>query len=262
MGPRSLGPRPAADITADLLQGIPLGLTFGTLPFILKAKLSYSKLAVFALSTWPYSLKLFWSPIVDSIFVPKWGRRKSWVVPVQALVGLMLWFIGARVETWLQGVSAAVENVHREADMQDVNIHFLTMIFGSLILAAATQDIAVDGWALTLLSPPNLSYASTAQTIGLGIGSALAFTVFLALNSVDFANKYFRSVPLDVPLVTLGPYLKFWGLIYLVVTAWLMFFKKEDPVAAGDPDLDVKKVYRIMWSIISLKSKLNGVLPS
>ncbi|EJT48002.1 hypothetical protein A1Q1_03040 [Trichosporon asahii var. asahii CBS 2479] len=120
--------------------------------------------------------------------------------------------------------------------------------------APATQDIAVDGWALTLLSPPNLSYASTAQTIGLGIGSALAFTVFLALNSVDFANRYFRSVPADVPLVTLGPYMKFWGLIYLVVTVWLVFFKTEDPVSATDPDLDVKKVYRVMWSIVSLKN--------
>lgn len=195
---------------------------------------------MFALSTWPYSLKLLWSPIVDAIFVPRWGRRKSWIVPVQALVGVMLWFIGSRVEGWLQG---------------DINIHFLTMMFGSLILAAATQDIAVDGWALTLLSPPNLSYASTAQTIGLGIGSALAFTVFLALNSVDFANRYFRAVPAAVPAVTLGPYLKFWGLMYLVVTVWLVFGKTEDPVAESNPDLDVKKVYRVMWSIVSLKSE-------
>jgi len=68
-----------------------------------------------------------------------------------------------------------------------LDVRFITAVFGSLILAAATQDIAVDGWALTLLSPSNLSYASTAQTIGLGIGNALSFTVFLAFNSVDFS---------------------------------------------------------------------------
>lgn len=89
-----------------LLQGIPLGLTFGTLPFLLKPRLSYSALAAFALSTWPYSLKLFWSPVVDAWFVPKWGRRKSWVVPVQAIVGVGLWIIGHRVEGWLQAVSS------------------------------------------------------------------------------------------------------------------------------------------------------------
>lgn len=94
-----------ADTNPTRLQGIPLGLTFGTLPFLLKPHLSYSQLAVFALSTWPYSLKLLWSPIVDAWFVRKWGRRKSWIVPVQAIVGLGLWVIGGRVEDWLDQVS-------------------------------------------------------------------------------------------------------------------------------------------------------------
>lgn len=48
-------------------------------------------------------------------------------------------------------------------------------------------DIAVDGWALTLLSQENLSFASTCQTIGLNTGFFASFTVFLALNSEVFA---------------------------------------------------------------------------
>jgi len=95
----------AASSSPNRLQGIPLGLTFGTLPFLLKAHLSYSQLAVFSLATWPYSLKLLWSPIVDSWFVHKWGRRKSWIVPVQAIVGLGLWLIGGRIESWINAVS-------------------------------------------------------------------------------------------------------------------------------------------------------------
>ncbi|CAD6589699.1 MAG: hypothetical protein TREMPRED_005478 [Tremellales sp. Tagirdzhanova-0007] len=223
-----------------LLQGIPLGLTFGTLPFLLKPHLSYSQLAIFALSTWPYSLKLLWSPIVDACFVRKWGRRKSWIVPVQGIVGLGLWIIGGRIEGWLEG--------------NTVDVRFITAVFGCLILAAATQDIAVDGWALTLLSPSNLSYASTAQTIGLGIGSALSFTVFLAINSVDFSNKYFRSEPLTYGLVSLGGYMRFWAFVYAAVTVWLARFKTEDPVSEDDPDMDVRKVYSIMWSILRLKN--------
>ncbi|KAK8861723.1 hypothetical protein IAR55_002546 [Kwoniella newhampshirensis] len=222
------------------LQGIPLGLTFGTLPFLLKSHLSYSQLAIFALSTWPYSLKLLWSPIVDAWFVKKWGRRKSWIVPVQGLVGLGMWIIGGRVGGWLEA--------------ETINIKFITGVFGALILAAATQDIAVDGWALTLLSQPNLSYASTAQTIGIGIGNALSFTVFLAFNSVEFSNKYFRSSPLDYPLVSLGGYLRFWAVVFIAVTVWLALYKTEDPASDDDPDMDVKKVYKVMWSIVRLKN--------
>lgn len=155
-----------------------------------------------------------------------------------------------------------------------MDIKFLTAVFGSLILAAATQDIAVDGkpsppntrpsptnphsigWALTLLSQPNLSYASTAQTIGIGIGNALSFTVFLAFNSVEFSNKYFRSPsqPLDYPLVSLGGYMRFWAVVFVGVTVGLAILKKEDPPSEDDPDMDVKKVYKVMWSIVRLKS--------
>src|SRR5258708_4652636 len=60
-----------------------------------------------------------------------------------------------------------------------------------LVFFAATQDIAVDGWALTLLSEDAKSYASTAQTVGLNTGYFASFTVFLALNSAEFALVYY-----------------------------------------------------------------------
>jgi hypothetical protein len=69
-------------------------------------------------------------------------------------------------------------------------------------------------------------------------------------------NKYFRSTPLEYGLISLGGYLRFWALVFLVVTAWLAFVKKEDAVSENDPDMDVKKVYKVMWSIIRLKSML------
>jgi hypothetical protein len=67
-------------------------------------------------------------------------------------------------------------------------------------------------------------------------------------------NKYFRSTPLEYGLVSLGGYLRFWSIIFLLVTVWLAFVKKEDAVSEDDPDMDVKKVYKVMWSIVRLKS--------
>jgi len=49
------------------------------------------------------------------------------------------------------------------------------------------------GWALTLLSPESLTYASTCQTVGLNTGYFASFTVFLAFNSEDFAYAPFLS---------------------------------------------------------------------
>jgi hypothetical protein len=44
--------------------------------------------------------------------------------------------------------------------------------------------------------------------------------------------------------------------VFIIVTVWLATFKKEDPVSEDDPDMDVKKVYKVMWSIVQLKSEL------
>jgi glucan phosphoethanolaminetransferase (alkaline phosphatase superfamily) len=73
-----------------LLQGVPLGLAT-SLPFILSAKRSsYAHQSIFSLSAWPFSLKLLWAPIVDSVFFKRIGRRKSWLVPMQYLIGIFM----------------------------------------------------------------------------------------------------------------------------------------------------------------------------
>ena len=76
-----------------------LGLALGSVPFLLREHLSYAQLGVFSLASYPYSLKLFWSPIVDSIFHPSIGRRKSWICPMQFIIGTtMLWISTAAIE--------------------------------------------------------------------------------------------------------------------------------------------------------------------
>ena len=70
-----------------VLQGIPLGLA-AAVPLILTNKhVSYKQQAEFSFAYWPFSVKLLWAPIVDSIFIKKFGRRKTWLVPVQYFIG-------------------------------------------------------------------------------------------------------------------------------------------------------------------------------
>lgn len=83
-----------------------------------------------------------------------------------------------------------------------------------------------------MLAPQHLldvcRYASTCQTVGMNIGYFTSFTVFLALNDVDFCNKYLRSgdhQPQGV--LPLGTYLRFWGWFYAVLTVLIAAFKSE-----------------------------------
>jgi hypothetical protein len=157
-----------------MLQGVPIGLSFGSVPFLLKDKLGYSELAIFSLATYPYSLKLLWSPIVDSVYIKSFGRRKSWIFPIQLLTGLLFLWLGVHIESLMQGLE------HTDS------LYYLSAIFFVMVFLSATQDIAVDGWALTLLSAENVSYSSTAQSIGITLGYFMSFTIFLAFNSAEF----------------------------------------------------------------------------
>ncbi|CAK3794498.1 related to SD08430p [Lecanosticta acicola] len=223
------------------LQGIPMGLAGGSVPFLLKSHLSYAQIGVYSLASYPYSLKLLWSPIVDAVWSTKVGRRKSWILPIQMLSGFGMIWLGTKAE---QMMVQAGEN-------GGAGIWGFTGWWFALVFMCATQDIAVDGWALTLLSQSNLSYASTAQTVGLTGGQFLSYTVFLALSSPDFANAYFRSTPEDVGLMTLNSYLTFWGWFYLVVTLGLAILKKEERTKEREGIWDV---YKIMGGILKLKN--------
>ena len=194
------------------LQGIPLGLSLGSIPFLLQSHLSYSELAIFSLCSWPYSCKLLWSPIVDIYYMKSIGQRKSWIIPMQLLIGLILIILSYRINSYIQ----------------NNNIYTITLWFILLILFTATQDIAVDGWAVQLLEKSNLlSWCSTCQAIGQNIGFFISYSVFLALNEPNFSN-YFRSVSHDtIGLVTLDGFMYYSGILYLLCTIYLLLFKPE-----------------------------------
>ena len=124
------------------LQGIPLGLS-GSIPLVLQArKVSYRAQAMFSFVFWPFSLKLLWAPIVDAAYSKRMGRRKTWLVPIQYLMGIFMFVLSGQI-SWLLG---------EDSDNGEVNVLLLTAVFFALYFLAATQDIAVDGWALTMLS--------------------------------------------------------------------------------------------------------------
>lgn len=228
------------------LQGIPMGLASGSVPFLLKNYLSYGQIGIFSLAIYPYSLKLLWSPIVDAVWSRRLGRRKSWILPIQTISGFSMIYLGGQIDRMMEKAGADSGS----------GVWGFTGWWFLLVFLCATQDIAVDGWAISLLSMQNISYASTAQTVGLTAGSFLSHTVFLALQAPDFANHWFRTVPKEVGLLTLGGYMEFWGWGYLIVTLGLALIKKEEKSRDREGIMDV---YRSMWAVIKLPNILTIV---
>eukprot|EP00958_Prasinococcus_capsulatus_P011598 scaffold1146_cov399-Prasinococcus_capsulatus_cf.AAC.87 len=217
------------------LQGIPMGLC-SSVPFLLQdSAVSYSEQAVFSLASSPFSVKLLWAPLVDSVFSSRVGHRKSWLLPIQLLVAIVM--IGARqqVDVWI-GHTGELPSVRK-----------LTAFFTFLYFLMATQDIAVDGWALTMLSRARVGYASTCNSVGQTLGFFLANVGFLALNDEGTCNKYLRTTPKEGGMVTLSSFMAFWGWVFLVSTI-LICFKREakDHETIEDPKTAYINVFHVL----------------
>jgi len=211
-----------------VLQGIPLGLA-AAVPLILTNRdVSYKQQAEFSFAYWPFSIKLLWAPIVDSIFIGKFGRRKTWLVPVQYLIGATMFVLSKNVDFYLEGQG----NVNKTPD-----VFTLTCLFFFLNFLAATQDIAVDGWALTMLQRHNVGYASTCNAVGQTAGYFLGYVGYMGLESYG--------------LVTLSGFLFFWSLVFVGATTLVALLKseKED---VDEEDLGIVETYKTLYKICRL----------
>lgn len=232
-----------------VLQGIPLGVA-GSIPLILQSKnVSYSDQAIYSFVFWPFSLKLLWAPLVDAAYFSRFGRRKSWLVPTQYFLGLFMFFLSYEVDELLKS------NEHTSP-----NIIKLTAVFFMFGFLAATQDIAVDGWALTMLSKENVGLASTCNSVGQTAGYFLGNILFLALESAEFCNKYLRTQSQPTGIVTLADFLFFWGIVFVVTTTLVMVLKKENNGRAAlhqAAQQGIKETYKSLFSIIRMPAILN-----
>ena len=133
-----------------LVEGLPFGFQAVALPVYLRSHgVSLEAIGLVGALSLPWILKPLWAPLIDRYGSARFGRRKSWIVPLQlalAMTCLLASQVPPERPSWL------------------LSLVFLMNLF------AATQDIAVDGWAVDLLSDEELGPGNAAQVVGYKVG--------------------------------------------------------------------------------------------
>jgi len=138
--------RLAAVCLQQISSGLPLGLVWIAIPtWLTQAGADIKVVGLFTLAQAPWSFKFVWSPLMDRYPLPFLGRKRGWIFVTQiALLALTI---------WLAGVSD-----HPDA----------VWVIGALSLAmgfaAASQDIAVDAYAVEVLRKEEHGAAVGART--------------------------------------------------------------------------------------------------
>lgn len=137
-----------------LAHALPLYFFNVAMPAILRQQgMDLRWIGMLSLLYLPWAFKFFWAPLVDRYFIPRLGRRRSWLVLTQlAVIAGLLALAVMRIDYGLWPF-------------------VLTALWISTM--AATQDIAIDGYAVDIYPATHYSVASTMQSIGIALGSML-----------------------------------------------------------------------------------------
>jgi PAT family beta-lactamase induction signal transducer AmpG len=144
-------------------SGLPLGLVWLAIPaWMARAGVDIKVIGLFTLAQAPWSFKLLWSPSMDRFRPPFLGRKRGWIVLAQ--VALLATTLG------LAGVAGHPESVWVIAAFA------LAIAFSS-----ATQDIAIDGYAVEVLRREEHGIATGARTMAYRVAMLVAGGVSITL---------------------------------------------------------------------------------
>ena len=147
--------------TLYFAQGLPFGFQSKGLKLSLtELGLSMTAVTMSSALSLPWSLKPLWGPFVDRHGSERFGRRKSWIVPMQ--LGLALSCAAAAFTPPSESLGA-----------------LLVMVF-FINLFAATQDVPVDGLAVDLLSPRELGAGNAVQVVGYKVGMIVGGSILVS----------------------------------------------------------------------------------
>lgn len=147
--------------------GLPYALLLGTLyAWLSDAKVDLETMGVFSLIGLAYAFKFLWSPVVDRLKIPglhRLGRRKSWLIPAQFLLG---------------GIFLVLSILNPQT-----SLGWFSLLAGMGAFASATQDVVIDAWRVDVADEfATVEMLSTVYQLGYRIaalaGGALA--LFLA----------------------------------------------------------------------------------
>jgi len=189
-------------------QGLPGGFLAVVLPVVLREQgLDLKTIGLASFLSAPWVLKFLWAPLVDRFGWARIGRHRSWLIPAQ--LGMLV-------------VTLALSSVEPTDDLGLVVTLFLV-----LNVFAATQDIAVDGWAVRLLEGDELGPANSAQVGGFKVGNLLGGGVLVGL------------------LGTIGWAGDFWLMSALIACVLMFVVLTPEPPSAKPPP---RRVLPTLWA--------------
>ncbi|GLS26785.1 AmpG family muropeptide MFS transporter [Marinibactrum halimedae] len=183
--------------------GLPLLLVFSTLTaWLSDYGVSKTAIGFFAWVGITYSVKVFWSPIVDRLHIPFLGtflgRRRSWILVAQLFIAVSLALMSqANPESDLMLIALLALAVAFSSATQDLSIDAYRVEAATVDLQAAMSATYVFGYRLAMLVAGagaffiadwfswSIAYLSMALFMGVGVVTVLVIKEPLKMRATE-----------------------------------------------------------------------------
>lgn len=213
-------------------SGMPLAFVYTTFQiFLIGQGVPKATLALISGVSVAWTVKFLWSPLVDRYAFPWPGRRRSWIILAQlALAGTFL------------ALASFAGHTTQEAKLAGRGLYLAALLGFAVAFFSATQDIALDAYAVEALHPLEREPASGLRIFWYRAGMLLAGGVVVSLTdhiswpvlflglSATFAAFVLVTLALPEPE---HPAKAPRSLATAVVEPLRQYFQREDAVGVG-----------------------------
>lgn len=192
-------------------EGLPFGIAYDVWPVYFRVHgVSLTDIGLMSLLSLPWTWKMLWAPLVD-----RWGARQQWITACLAALSVATLLIiphDAAHPTWL-----------------------LWAVLAAFTAASATQDVAIDAWAVDVSTPE-----SSGEINGVRV-SAARIALLVGGGGVLFLAGTTGWTPLWIALSAL--------FLVLAVVVWASPRVRLDPAERRNPVVPVLR-WLLRWEMV------------
>ncbi|MDE1891183.1 MAG: MFS transporter [Betaproteobacteria bacterium] len=169
-------------LSMGFASGLPLALTGTTLQaWLVSSGINIKTVGLFAAIGIPYTWKFLWSPFMDKYYIPKIGRRKTWLLLTQVSLLFSI--------NWLSTLSPTTD------------ISQFSMVALCIAFFSASQDIVIDAYRTDILTAPERGMGSAMAVLGYRLAMLLSGAGGLMLASLYGFHTTYQVMSIIMVLI-------------------------------------------------------------
>lgn len=169
-------------------SGLPLLLTMSTLTlWYASYNVSIQEIGLLSLIAFPYTFKFLWAPLMDRFIPPFLGRRRGWILSMQAFMILLLMII----------------SMYNPGE----HPYFIAIIGVFICFVSASQDIAINAYQADILLEKERALGSAVYVLGYRLAMFFSGTISLFIASYFNWNIAYFTMSIFMFIGILGVFL-------------------------------------------------------